>query len=147
MKFSAAALSLVALAGVTFAITVDKTFGLITVHSGSPVNDYIPSVASDGTLEVNPQNNQNWFLAKFNSDGFISFGDKYLAVRADGSLSVTSDKSDVFSENESGHLVYKSSTSFIARKTADDVYKIIRPSGNGFARDDVSVVFYINYQG
>lgn len=145
MKFSVAALTAAAFAGLSSAAPIlGKSFGLVSIHSGSAIQNSGVSVANDGTLEINSKN-KNWFTGKFNDDESVSVGEKFLTVQADGSLRVVDDKTRIFKENGENHLVYGTSASFTARKT-NDWYKIIRlQEGTSLNPDDVNVELQIFY--
>jgi hypothetical protein len=122
MKFiSTALLAAVASLVVAAAPEVGIPFSLITIRSGSPVQNSGLSFAADNTVEINSAN-KNWFTGTFENDGKISLGDgKYLAV-SDNNLVFTSEGA-IFSTDNSDHLTYEGSASFYA--VADgSIYKI-----------------------
>lgn len=145
MKFSAVAFIAAALVGLSSASpTFDKPFGLIPIHSNTPVQNSGLSVADDFTIEVN-QNNTNFLTGKFNQDGSVSVGDKFLTVQDDGALRLVADRDTKFSENKDEHVMYGGSADFLARK-AGEVYKLGTPKSSASSQYDVPVALLISYQ-
>lgn len=144
MKFSVAALTAAAVAGLASAAPiVSKPFGLIAIHSGSAVQNSGLVVADDGTLEINASN-KNWFSGTFTKDNYVTVGDKYLAVQHDGSIRVGDDKTLLFTDDGNGHLVYGQTVEFTARK-AGDSYKVIDAVALDAAPGDISIELRIQY--
>ncbi|KAF5093535.1 hypothetical protein D0Z00_004016 [Geotrichum galactomycetum] len=121
MKFTSTALLAAVASLVAAAPEVGTPFGLITIRSGSPVQNSGLSVAADNTVEINSAN-KNWLTGTFEKDGKISLGEgKYLAV-SDNNLVFTSEGA-TFSTDDSDHLTYEGSAGFYAAADGN-IYKI-----------------------
>lgn len=143
MKFSTAGLLAVAASIVAAAPEVGKAFGLITIHSGTPVQNAGLSVAADNTIEIN-SSNKDWVTGTFQKDGTISLGNGKFLGMSDNNL-VTTSEGAIFSADDSDHLSYEGSTGFTAVAN-NGVYKI-KTSKVSAGSDDYNVVLRIFYTG
>ncbi|KAF5092847.1 hypothetical protein D0Z03_002670 [Geotrichum reessii] len=143
MKFSSAGLLAITASIVAAAPEVGKVFGLITIRSGSPVQNAGLSVAADNTVEIN-SSNKDWVTGTFQEDGTISLGEgKFLGV-SDNNL-VTTSEGAIFSADDSDHLSYEGSTGFTAVSN-NGIYKI-KTSKVSAGPDDYNVALRIFYTG
>ncbi|KAF5100621.1 hypothetical protein DV451_002506 [Geotrichum candidum] len=141
MKFTSTALFATVASLVAAAPEIGVPFGLITIRSGSPVQNSGISFAADNTAEINSAN-KNWFNGTFEADGKVSLGNgKYLTV-SDNNLVFTSEGA-TFSTDDSDHLTYEGSSGFYA--VADgNIYKI-KTSGYDATDKDYGVALRVFY--
>lgn len=147
MKFSTTAI-FAALAFIASSAPVEprsdgKYFGLITIHSGSPVQYSGLYIADDNTIQLGGTGSQE-FVGKFNDDGTISVRDTYfLNHNGNNVLSIKKHSSNKFSVVDTDHLSYDGSTAFTAKYDGTK-YSIV--TGNAVTTtDDVAVLLKVIY--
>lgn len=130
MKFSTAAI-LTTLVSLSAAVPLPsgKTFGLITINSGSTIQNAGVTV-SNNVLTVG-STSKDWFEGKVGDDGIISVGDKFLSINSRGALSLA-DHGIPFTVSDNDLLKIGDSTAFTAKKTSDgyDLSVLPNPSSD-----------------
>lgn len=142
MKFSTTAIftSLVSLSAAA-SLTAGKTFGLITINSGSTIQNAGATVSND-VLKVGTSS-KDWFEGKANENGVIAVGDKFLNINSQGALSLA-DQGIPFSVSDEGLLKIGESTAFTAKKVPDgyDLSVFPNPSSDNIDLGVGLKVFY-----
>lgn len=126
--------------------TIGKPFGLLAIHSGSPIHNSGLTIGPNGFIQIDPKNH-HWVSGEFNSDGTVSVGkNEYLSVSGSGAFAVAA-KGSTFRDDGADHLVYPGSGGFFARKDGNGtVYNIVSNiPGTTIEASDISVSLLIFY--